>query len=227
MAQSTQIVFSKTPQGAIIPGETFTTRLVPAPTADSLADGQVLVDTLYLSLDPVMRVWLVGISYLTVPIGSPMVGGALVRVAASRSAKFSPGDYGIAWSGWVSSAVVGEGDLEKVDVPEGGKLTDAMSITGFTGLTGYFGMTRMGKPKAGETVVVSAAAGATGGVAAQVAKIMGARVVGIAGSEDKCRLLKEEFGLDEAVNYKADDYEQRFEDAVKGGIDVYFDNGKS
>jgi NADPH-dependent curcumin reductase CurA len=106
-------------------------------------------------------------------------------------------------------------------------MTDLLGVLGFTGLTAYYGMAKVAVPKAGETVVVSAAAGATGSVAAQIAKIAGARVVGTAGSDEKVRWLKEVVGLDVALNYKDPDFRQKFKEATPNYIDIYFDNGES
>ncbi|KAF7559265.1 hypothetical protein G7046_g4902 [Stylonectria norvegica] len=219
-----QIVLASRPKGELIPSEVFTTKTIPSASAADLTDGQILVETLYLSLDPVMRKWLDPASYLfDIQLGDAMPGPVLARVLASRSPTASPGDLVTAWSGWVTTAVVDADKFEVYVAPPGAKATDALGFLGFTGLTAYHGMLTVAKPTAGETVVVSAAAGATGSVAAQLAKIKGARVVGIAGSKEKVEWLKK-LGVDEVVDYKEDGFEDKFVEAVKGGIDVYFDN---
>lgn len=222
-----QITLTSRPHGVLDPSKTFAPKTVPIPSEADLQPGQILVETLYLSLDPVARKWLEEDNYFNhIALGDPMLGIGLDRVIASRSSKAQPGDLLTAWSGWVSYAVINEDKvIDLVKTPEGAKLTDALGVLGPTGLTAYLGLLRTGKaPQKGETVVVSAAAGATGSVAAQLAKIQGARVVGIAGGEDKGRWLKE-LGLDAVVDYKRDDFEQRFKEAVPNGIDLYYDNG--
>lgn len=226
-ATATEIVLVKSPVGDIKPSEEFTSKSIPLPTASDLKDGQILYETLYISLDPIMRYWISGkYKFLSVNPGETMRGMTLGRVTASRADNIKPGDYGTAWTGWVSHAILDADGFDKKTILEGTKLTDYAGALSFTGLTAYYGMERIGKPKAGDTVVVSTAAGATGSIAAQVAKIAGARVVGITGSDEKVKWLKEELGLDEAVNYKDPDYEKKFAEAVKTGIDVYFDNGE-
>ncbi|KAH8889452.1 NAD(P)-binding protein [Thozetella sp. PMI_491] len=221
--QNKQIIIKARPHGDIVPDQVFETRVVPAPTAADVKDGQILVEVLYLSLDPAMRFWLDGGGYMNLKLGDVMGGYGLVRVVASRAADVVAGDIGTAWAGWCSFAVITTDTFRKVEAPKFGKLSDAMGVLGLTGLTGYEGMLRVGRPKAGETVVVSTAAGATGSIAAQTAKINGARVIGITGSDAKCQWLKE-LGLDVALNYKSPNFEQEFGAAVGDGLDVYFDN---
>ncbi|KAK0611474.1 hypothetical protein B0T14DRAFT_328827 [Immersiella caudata] len=224
--QSLQIELAVRPEGDVIPGKTFRQRILPAPTEADLQDGQVLLETLYLSFDPAMRGWLDDKrSYLPpVAIGDVMRGYALCRVLASKSSKAKTGDIVTSMAGFVEVRIMPDAAVEVVVLPPKAKLTDALGVLGFTGLTAYYGMAKVAAPKAGETVVVSAAAGATGSVAAQIAKIAGARVVGTAGSEEKVRWLKEEVGLDVALNYKDPDFAQKFEEATPNYIDVYFDN---
>lgn len=153
-----------------------------------------------------------------------------VVASKSKSGKVKKGDVVVSLTGIREYAVVEEGEVE-VAPPAlikagGGKVTDLLGVFGTTGLTAYFGMTKIGMPKKGDTVVVSAAAGATGSVAAQIAKIAGARVIGTAGSDEKCRWLKEELGLDEALNYKDPEFKRKFKEATPKFIDVYFDNGE-
>ncbi|KAI0886625.1 uncharacterized protein GGS22DRAFT_115765 [Annulohypoxylon maeteangense] len=214
------------PKGNIVPGKTFNLVETDAPTASDLKDGQILVENIYLSLDPAMRTWLYDIrSYVPpVAIGEKMRGGSIARVLATKSAKAKEGEYVYAGSGWTEVAVVGDAEFEPIVLPKGTQITDAIGAAGMTGMTAYFGLTDIGKPKAGETVVVSGAAGATGSVVGQIAKINGARVIGLAGSDDKCKVLTEELGFDVALNYKSPTFAEDFVKATPDYIDVYWDN---
>ncbi|KAI2463533.1 hypothetical protein F4781DRAFT_437331 [Annulohypoxylon bovei var. microspora] len=214
------------PSGDIVPGKTFNLVETDAPTASDLKDGQILVETIYLSLDPAMRTWLYDMrSYIPpVAIGEKMRGGSISRVLASKSPKAKEGELVIARSGWTEVAVVGEAEFDPIELPKGAQITDAIGAVGMTGMTAYFGLKEIGKPKPGETVVVSGAAGATGSVVGQIAKINGARVVGLAGSDDKCRVLTEELGFDVALNYKSPTFAEDFVKATPDYIDVYWDN---
>lgn len=234
---SLSIVLAQRPEGPIIPGQTFHQKHTsPAPSASDLQDGQILLETLYLSLDPAMRGWLADVrSYIPpVQIGEVMRGSVIGRVLASRApARAKAGDVVVAMTGWRETAVAGPKEFETVaeilggTPPERGfKLTDLQGVLGMTGLTAYFGMANIGTPKPGETVVVSGAAGATGSVAGQMAKIAGARVVGLAGSDDKCRWLEKELGFDVCLNYKDAEFKKKFKEATPKYVDVYFDNGE-
>jgi NADPH-dependent curcumin reductase CurA len=230
--QSLQLELAERPKGEITPGKTFRLRQVPAPTEADLKDGQLLLESLYISFDPAMRGWLDDRrSYVPpVQIGEVMRAMTISRVLASRSAKAKAGDIVTATMGIREVGIMPEAQVEPASAlplgKAGGKVTDLLGVLGMTGLTAYFGMTKIGEPKAGETVVVSAAAGATGSVAAQIAKIAGARVIGTAGSDEKCRWLKEELGLDVALNYKDPDFKEKFKAATPNFIDVFFDNGE-
>ncbi|KAK1753049.1 hypothetical protein QBC47DRAFT_51272 [Echria macrotheca] len=227
MAQSLQIELAERPTGDIIPGKTFKQVTVPAPTEADLKDGQILLENLYLSLDPAMRGWLDDKrSYVPpVQIGEVMRGLNVARVLASKSAKAKAGDIVTCYMGFKEVGILPEDRVDEAfPLPPNGKVTDLLGVLGMTGLTAYFGMTKIGEPKAGETVVVSAAAGATGSVAAQIAKIKGARVIGTAGSDEKVKWLKEELGLDVALNYKDPDFKEKFKQATPNFIDVFFDN---
>ncbi|PMB68206.1 putative NADP-dependent oxidoreductase YfmJ [Beauveria bassiana] len=222
-----QIVLAERPKDEIIPGQTFHQRVTPAPTEADLADGDVLVEVLYVSLDPAMRGWLNDDrSYLPpVEIGAVMRAGGACRVLASKDPSVKPGDLVSGLPGWQQYAVLKAGWYEpQSKFP---RLRDAkhiISVFGLTGMTAWVGMTQIGDPKPGELVVVSGAAGATGSVAGQVAKARGARVVGIAGSDDKCRWLVDDLGFDQALNYKDPEFKKKFLEATKDHIDVYFDN---
>lgn len=244
----TAVHLAERPIDDIIPGKTFTEKPHPLPSPSSLKPGEVILQVLYLSLDPAMRPWLKDVrSYIPpVEIGAIMRGYGIGIVRESRSDKFKVGTYASGMCGWAEYAVMHEKNLETLDLPEGAVPTDALGVMGLTGMTAYFGILDVGRVKKGDVVVVSGAAGATGSVVAQISKIMGARVIGIAGSDDKCRWLKEELGLDEALNYKDPEYVSKFKAATKvcgkegdcsdfesmadlkqGFIDVYFDNGKT
>lgn len=228
---NTSVVLAERPKGDIVPGKTFHQKQGPAPRAEDLKDGEILVETLYLSLDPAMRGWLDDVrSYVPpVQIGEVMRGSAIARVLASRSPRVAEGGLVTAYTGWREVAIAGPKEFETasdIPLPANGKVTDLQGVLGMTGLTAYFGMTTIGKAKPGETVVVSGAAGATGSVAAQMAKIAGARVVGLAGSDAKCAWLEKELGFDVCLNYKDPDFRKKFKEATPKYIDVYFDNGK-
>ncbi|KAF2810856.1 NAD(P)-binding protein [Mytilinidion resinicola] len=222
----TAVTLAERPKADIIPGETFKVEERPLPKENDLKEGEVIFEARYLSLDPAMRGWLNDVrSYVPpVQIGEVMRGLAAGVVTASKSEKFPVGTTATGTVGWTEVAVVNEKALEKVEIPRNGKLTDSLGVLGMTGLTAYFGLLRIGAPKAGETVVVSGAAGATGSVVGQIAKIYGAHVIGVCGSDSKCSWLKEELGFDEAVNYKDPEFAKKFRDVTKNFIDVFFDN---
>ncbi|KFA67796.1 hypothetical protein S40285_04514 [Stachybotrys chlorohalonatus IBT 40285] len=215
------------PKADIVVGETFKYETKPAPTSADVKDGEILVEALYLSLDPAMRTYLnEGGSYMpAVKIGDIMRGMTICRVLASKSKQASENDYVIGFTGWQEYAILKEGQFEPQSAyPNLQQPTDLMSALGLTSVTAWYGMVKIGEPKAGDLVVVSGAAGATGSVAGQIAKIKGAKVVGIAGSDDKCKWIKEELGYDAVLNYKDADFKKKFREATKEGIDVYFDN---
>ncbi|CZT50038.1 probable zinc-binding alcohol dehydrogenase domain-containing protein 1 [Rhynchosporium secalis] len=227
MSQSTytSVVLAQRPKALIVPGETFNIKENPMVSEKDLQDGQIMIQTLYLSLDPAMRGWLNDTrSYIPpVQIGEVMRGAVIGKVIASKSSKFTLGNYVTASPGWSELAIVAEKDASVLDVPANGKVTDALGVLGMTGLTAYFGITDIGKVKAGDFVVVSGAAGATGSVACQIAKLLGAKVLGLAGSDDKVQWLKN-LGCDEALNYKNADFAKEFKEKTKDLIDVFFDN---
>ncbi|KAM0796904.1 hypothetical protein BDR22DRAFT_954331 [Usnea florida] len=227
MATTQTVILASRPKGDIQPGETFKTQPQKKLSKDDLQPGQALVETIYLSLDPAMRGWLNDTrSYVPpVPIGSVMRGAVIAKVVASKSGKYEVGDYLYAGCGWREQAVVEEGDadVQVLRVPEGGRLTDALGVLGMTGLTAYFGLISVGQVQPGDFVVVSGAAGATGSVVCQIAKLKGATVLGLAGSDDKVAWLKV-LGCDDALNYKDAAFAQDFRSSTKGLIDVFFDN---
>ncbi|KAI0014691.1 hypothetical protein F4780DRAFT_187889 [Xylariomycetidae sp. FL0641] len=224
--ENKSFVLAERPKADIIPGQTFKLETKPAPTADDLKDGQVLVEALYLSLDPAMRGWLNDArSYMPpVQIGEVMRGGAICRVLASKSSKVKQGDLVMAFCGWTEVAIIDEAQADPIQLPKNARITDAISVLGMTGLTAYFGLDKIGKPQKGDTVVVSGAAGATGSVVGQICKLKGCRVVGIAGTDEKCAWLKNELGFDEVLNYKSDSFRADFKAATPDYINVYWDN---
>lgn len=198
----------------------FEWREEPVP---ALQDGSVLVRNVYLSLDPTNKVWATMDSYMpAVVIGEVMRGGAIGIVEESRDAAFAPGDIVQGMLGWQQYAVLPGAGLAKL--PKGVPLTAFMGVLGHIGLTAYFGLIDIGKPKEGETLVVSAAAGAVGSLVGQIGKIKGCRVVGLAGSDDKCRWIREELGFDAAINYRKGNLIENLKQECPQGIDIYFDN---
>jgi NADPH-dependent curcumin reductase CurA len=191
-----------------------------------LEEGQVLVRNLYLSVDPTNRAWVNDVdSYLPpVGIGEVMRGIAIGRVEQSRNSAFKEGSIVQGMLGWQEYALGnGEGLSLLPDNPSI-PLTAYFGLFGHIGMTAYFGLLDIGKPQAGETLVVSAAAGATGSLVGQIGKIKGCRVVGIAGTDEKCRWITEELGFDAAINYKNESVSEGLKQHCPDGIDVYFEN---
>ncbi|MBE9049167.1 NADP-dependent oxidoreductase [Nostocales cyanobacterium LEGE 11386] len=193
------------------------------------ADGELLVRTIYLSLDPTNRIWMSDIPQYMPPveIGEVMRGIVTGVVEESQNPDFQRGDLVSGLLGWQDYTIVAENNipsLSRLPNPLPYPLTAFLGPLGGTGLTAYFGLLEIGQPKAGETVVVSAAAGAVGSMVGQIAKIKGCRAVGITGSDEKCRWLTQELGFDAAINYGTADLEGAIAQACPDGIDVYFDN---
>jgi hypothetical protein len=191
-----------------------------------IREGQFLVRNLYLSCDPAQRAWMSRDTYVPmIPLGDVMHSGATGEVTASKHPGFRPGDIVSGMFGWQNYTVSdGGGFVPVMKLPPGVPIPMTMSVLGITGLTAYFGMLDVGQPKSGETVVVSGAAGATGSIAAQIAKLQGARVIGIAGGAKKCAILTDELGLDAAIDYRCEPVARRLRELCPRGIDVYFDN---
>ena len=195
----------------------------------AIADGEIVVKALYLSLDPAMRGWMnEGKSYIRpVAIGETMRAGGVGVVVASSSDKFAVGDYVSGGIGvqqyWVGAATDKTAGFYKID-PRMAPLTTWLNTLGMPGMTGYFGLIESGLPKAGETVVVSGAAGAVGMTVGQVAKHLGCRVVGIAGGKEKCDFVVNELGFDACIDYKNGDVKDGLKEHCPKGVDVYFDN---
>jgi NADPH-dependent curcumin reductase CurA len=186
-------------------------------------DGEVLVRLRYISLDAANRAWMHGATYrAAVEANTVMAGGGIAEVVSSKAPGLAPGDIVFGDTGWQDYAAVPAKHLSKM--PKIEPMTHLLSVYGIAGLTAYFGLLDVGKPKAGETVVVSAAAGSVGSIVGQIAKIKGCRVVGIAGGKDKCNWLTSELGFDAAVDYKDGAVFKALRAAAPNGIDVYFDN---
>jgi len=219
MAVNHQVILAEKPQGKLALGNfRLAEAEVPSP-----GDGEVLVKARYVSLDAANRAWMQGVTYRSaLSTGEVMAGGSLAEVIESRAAHLAPGDLVHAETGWQEYAAVPAKHLEKL--PKLEPLTHLLSVYGVTGLTAYFGLLRVGDPKPGETVVVSAAAGAVGSIAGQIAKIKGATVIGVAGGAEKCAWLTDELGFDGAIDYKLGDVRRAMRGACPAGVDVYFDN---
>jgi NADPH-dependent curcumin reductase len=198
----------------------LTSEPVPTPGA-----GEFVVAVSHVSVDPAMRGWMnAGASYIEpVEVGDVMRAGAIGRVVTSEHPGFAPGEHLYGAFGVQEFALSDGKGIVRLDASLA-PLTTYLGALGITGMTAYFGLLDVGALKAGETVVISGAAGAVGSVAGQIAKIKGARVIGIAGGEQKCRWLVEELGFDAAIDYKAQDVRRALRDAAPDGVDVYFDN---
>lgn len=188
-------------------------------------EGQVLLRTIWLSLDPYMRGRMSeGPSYSApVPVDGVMEGGTVCEVIASHNPGFAKGDIVLAHSGWQTHALSDGRGLRKID-PTLAPISTAVGILGMPGMTAYTGLLEIGKPKEGETVVVAAASGAVGSAVGQIAKIKGARAVGIAGGKDKCDYVVNELGFDACLDHRDPDLAARLKEACPKGIDVYFEN---
>ncbi len=221
MENNKRYILAERPTG--MPDEThLVLEEVPVPEP---GQGEVLLKTIYLSLDPYMRGRMnAAASYAkSVEIGEVMTGQTISRVVRSDSADFSEGDYVLSNNGWQTHAVAKPETLYKLD-PKQVPISAYLGVLGMPGFTAYVGLREFGKPRQGETVVISAAAGAVGQVVGQIAKMHGCHVVGVAGADDKCEHVVEEYGFDACVNYKDDNFEEQLKAACPEGIDVYFEN---
>ncbi len=214
-----RVVLASRPVGPVSEAN-FRVEQAPVPEP---ADGEVLVRNLWLSLDPYMRGRMSDAkSYVKgVDIGEVMVGQTVGEVVESRHPKLNVGDTGLAQLGW--QVYGGTKEAAKIDASRG-PASYYLGLLGMPGLTAYFGLKELGQPKAGETVVVSAASGAVGSVVGQLAKLWGARAIGIAGGREKCAYVKEELGFDACLDYKAGNLRDALKAACPKGVDVYFDN---
>lgn len=216
-----QIYFSYRPDGNPTP-DVFGERIVEV---ESPGEGQLLCRNIAASLDPYLRLKMYDRRSYTPPlqIGETMPGRTVAEVLESRAEGFAPGDHVMVFGGWQQYAVVKAKTAQKID------LTVAspgawLGPLGITGMTAYAGLLKFGKPQAGETLVVSGAAGAVGGLVGQIGKILGCRVVGIAGGEEKCRSVVEQLGFDACLDYRQPDLPGRLQNACPNGADIYFDN---
>ena len=243
-----QWLLASRPRGTVAETD-FSYHEAPRP---AIGDGQFLVRTLYVSVDPGLRGWLTGSpAYLSqaidlyldamfvshgqmtvppecsapLPIGSVMLGQALGQVIESRHPEFAVGNFVsglLGWQDYCASDGTARAPVSRFRRVH--PLPRYLGVLGNSGMTAYFGMLDVARPRAGETVVVSGAAGATGSTAAQIAKIQGCRVIGVAGGPEKRRWLMEALGLDAAVDYKSEDLDSRLKELCPGGVNVYFDN---
>ena len=200
-------------------------KLVEAPLPDP-KPGEVVVKTVYLSVDPYMRGRITGVRTYADPvnIGEVIVGGTVGQVIESRAPNLQPGDFVSGYWGWRDHAVAPAAHLQKLD-PKVAPVSTALGVLGMPGMTAYFGFLELCHPKAGETVVVSGAAGAVGTLVGQIAKIHGCRVIGIAGADDKIQYIVNDLGFDAGFNYKTtSDYHGKLKELCPQGVDCYFDN---
>ncbi|MFS0561520.1 NADP-dependent oxidoreductase [Terribacillus sp. 179-K 1B1 HS] len=221
MANNEEIQLAERPEG-MPTKDTF--RYVKTEIPE-LKEGQVLIKSIYISVDPYMRGRMNDTKSYVPPyeLDAPIAGGVVGQVVESKSDKFQKGDFVLGNLPWARYNTADTDNLQKVD-PDLGPISTALGVLGMPGLTAYFGLIDIGEPKSGETVVVSGAAGAVGSTVVQIAKILGARVVGIAGSPKKLDYVKNTLGADEVVNYKEDDVAKALEKACPDGVDIYFDN---
>jgi|SRR5581483_1986568 len=194
-------------------------------TMPAAGDGGVLRRTIYLSLDPYMRGRMNDAKSYAPPVavGDVMCGHTISQVVESRHPAFRPGDFVAGYDGWQQYAVSDGRELRKLD-PQAAPISTGIGVLGMPGMTAYVGLIDIAKPKAGETVVVSAASGAVGSAVGQLARVRGCRAVGIAGSADKCRYVTDELGFDACVDYKSGDLVASLRGACPSGIDIYFEN---
>jgi NADPH-dependent curcumin reductase CurA len=212
-----RICLAQRPHGPVT-ADCFASDESPIP---ALEPGQALMRNIYLSIDPTIRGWLERDTYLpAIGIGEVVRSAAVGEVIASENDQLPIGSHVFTMAGWETHSIVG---ADAFALPDGIELTDACSVYGATGLTAYFGLLDVGQPVAGETVLVSGAAGATGSIVGQIAKIQGCRVIGIAGTDDKCAWL-DQLGFDGTINYRTDDIDARLTELSPDGIDVFFDN---
>lgn len=190
-----------------------------------LRDEQFLVRVIYLSLDPTQRMWAQMDTYLpAVKKGEVMRGLGMGVVTKSRNPAFKEGDVVQGMTGWQTHVITDGRDYSQVPAKSGLPLEVYMGPLGMTGITAYFGLLEVGKPEKGETLLVSAAAGAVGSAVCQIGKIKGLRVIGLAGSDEKCAWLTAELGIDVAINYRNPNVYRQLQDACPKGVDIYFEN---
>jgi NADPH-dependent curcumin reductase len=219
--QNTQVLLKRRPNGLPVPDDFA---LADAALSEP-GDGEVLLRGIYLSLDPYMRGRISGVRSYARPteLGEVIEGRVVGQVVRSRDPAWREGEYAAGGYGWQLYSAVPAAALQRLD-PAEAPISTALGVLGMPGMTAYVGLSNIGQPKAGETVVVSAASGAVGAVAGQIAKLKGARVVGVAGGADKCRYVESELGFDAAVDHRGPDLGAALDRACPKGIDVYFEN---
>jgi NADPH-dependent curcumin reductase CurA len=225
MNTNRQLILRSRPKGLLASGDLQLLE-TPVPT---ITDGQALARVKYLSIDPTMRLWMVADTYLpAVAIGDVMRAAGFAEVVESRHKDFKKGSKVIGLTGLQDYCVIDPAQKHGVfrKVPSIPLVSDTafLGVLGITGITAYFGMTDIAKPQKGETLVVSAAAGATGSIAGQIGKIHGCRVVGIAGGAEKCKWIIEDLGFDAAVDYKQPDWKEKLAAATPKGVDIDYEN---
>ncbi|MGN6252299.1 MAG: NADP-dependent oxidoreductase [Marmoricola sp.] len=221
LTTTTQLRLAKRPHGE--PDEsTFETVVSDLPEP---GEGELLLAVRYLSLDPYMRGRLSTAKSYAAPVevGEVMVGGTVAQVVASRHPSYAPGDWVLSYSGWQTGAIAPGDQVRRLD-PDTAPVSTALGVLGMPGFTAYAGLLEIGRPQPGETVVVAAATGPVGSAVGQIAKLKGARAVGIAGGPEKVAALTEEFGFDVALDHRAADFADQLAAACPDGIDVYFEN---
>ena len=221
MMTNRQLLLVSFPKGMPQDGN-FALKEAPIPKPQ---EGEVLVKTLYLSMDPYMRGRMSDrITYMApFELGTTPEGDGIGQVVESRNPKLKPGDIVTGFLKWADYSVAKAVDLQLIQ-PNGLPITTALDVLGMTGMTAYFGLLDIGKPQAGETVVISGAAGSVGTTAGQIAKIKGCRVVGIAGGKEKVSYLTKELHFDEGVDYKSSTFAYDLKKACPKGVNIYFDN---
>lgn len=219
--QNLRVLMRRHPHGMVTPDDfTFERVEIPSP-----GPGEALVAVRYLSLDPYMRPRMDPLRSYVAPLtpGELMPGATVGEVIESNDPDLPKGTIVAGASGWQEYGLVTK-DVVRVVDPDNGPITAALSVLGMTGVTAHYGLLQLGRPQPGQTVVVTAASGAVGGVVGQIAKIKGARVIGVAGGETKCRYVVEELGLDACLDYKAPDFESQLAAATPDYVDVLFEN---
>jgi len=219
--QTTQVLLASRPTGE--PTEEnfeFVTKDLPDPV-----DGELLLRVIYLSLDPYMRGRMSAAKSYAAPVevGDVLEGGTVCEVMESRHSDYQPGDIVLSHSGWQTHALSDGRGLRRLE-PFAAPVSTALGVLGMPGFTAYAGLRRIGRPQPGETLVVAAATGPVGSAVGQIAKIEGARAVGVAGGPEKCAALLDEFGFDAAVDHRAPDFAERLQESCPDGVDVYFEN---
>ncbi|MFI7667299.1 NADP-dependent oxidoreductase [Nocardia sp. NPDC049526] len=221
MVESTRIVLASRPEGAPTPANfRIETAALPEP-----GEGEVLLRTLYLSLDPYMRGRMSAAKSYAAPVavGDVMVGGTVAEVLESGDPSIAKGDVVQAYSGWQTHQVTPASGLRELD-PDKAPISTALGVLGMPGFTAYSGLLKIGQPKAGETLVVAAASGPVGSAVGQIARIKGVRAIGIAGGPEKCAYVREELGFEAAIDHRATDFADQLRAAVPDGVDIYFEN---